>query len=184
MDLMLLRVFQRQVESQLRCVLLASREIDAALARMHKGDTGAMAELWFSVQNLLTAAANVSKACWGQSHKQKVLAAARKPLRDSIGIKNTSPIRRTAMRNNFDHFDERLDEWWATSKNHNHADNVVGPGTVISGIDPRDMFRVLDTATMELVFWGQRFDLRAIVVEADRLLQAVSVETQKPHWVP
>jgi hypothetical protein len=182
MELLLLRVFQRQVESQLRAVLMAGHDIDVALARLQT-DMSAMDEVWFSVQNLLTAAANVSKACWGQSHKQKALAQQRKPLRESIGIKSTSPIRRTAMRNNFDHYDERLDEWWATSKQHNHVDNIVGPGTVVSGANPRDMFRVLDTATMEVVFWGQRFALRAIITEAERLLPVVSAEAHKPHWV-
>jgi hypothetical protein len=59
MDSMLLRVFQRQVEFQLRAILNAhARLVDALQA----GDVDG---LWFAVENLLSAAANVSKALWG-----------------------------------------------------------------------------------------------------------------------
>jgi len=36
--------------------------------------------------------------------------------------------------------------------------------------DPINLFRLLDATTPEIVFWGDRFNLRAIVDEADRVL--------------
>ena len=56
----LLRVFQRQVVFQLRSLLDAHLRLVAAVSR---GDTAGM---WFAVEGLLTAAANASKALWGQ----------------------------------------------------------------------------------------------------------------------
>jgi hypothetical protein len=163
---MLRGVFVLQIAFQCRAITLASRGIDAAIARLNAGDADraeAMDELWYSVQALLNAAANISKACWGQSGS---LTKERKPIRQALGIKETSPIRSTGMRNNFDHFDERIDKWWAESKNHNFADQNVGS---VHGLDPLDSFRALDPTTLEVIFWGKRYDLRQIVAEAQRL---------------
>jgi hypothetical protein len=176
-DVLLLRIFQRQVAFQCRAVSLAAADIDAALTRLNNGDMDGMPRLWFAVQNLLNASANVSKACWGQSGKFKV---ERKPLRKSLGIKETSPLRATGMRNNFDHYDERLDDWWQRSKSRNHADMNVG---TIEGLDPLDSFRVLDPQTLEVIFWGKRYALRTIVTEAERILPVAENEAAKPHWV-
>ena len=62
---------------------------------------------------MLNAGANISKAFWGSGGK---LAVERKPLRDSIGIDDKSPLRAVTMRNNFEHFDERIDRWWTSPK--------------------------------------------------------------------
>lgn len=137
----------------------------------------AMPHLWIGIQNLLNAAANESKACWGQGGK---LSKERKPLRDSLGVKASSPIRKTGLRNNFEHFDERLDDWWMKSKHHNFADMNVG---TIGGLDPIDSFRELDPRTMEVIFWGKRYNLRAIVAEAERILPLAGPEVMKPRRV-
>src|SRR5437867_3414185 len=113
MDLMLLRVFQQQVAFQLRALLNAHARLMAALT---VSDT---AEIWFSVEALLSAAANVSKAFWGQGAATNT---ARKPLRDSLSVSEASPFAERHMRNHFEHYDERLDEWWGKSPTHNIAD--------------------------------------------------------------
>jgi hypothetical protein len=82
MELMLLRVFQGQVEFQLKAILNAHERLIAAHQR------GDMDEVWFSVENLLSAAANVSKALWGSGAAANV---AREPLRDSVGVDDASP---------------------------------------------------------------------------------------------
>jgi len=60
------------------------------------------------------------------------------------------------MRNSFEHFDERLDDWYATSTGRNHLDYMIGAPSMISGMADTDMFRVFDPSTAELVFWGKR----------------------------
>jgi hypothetical protein len=175
MDLMLLRVFQAQVEFQLRALLNAHARLMAALGRL---DT---AEVWFSVENLLSAAANVSKAFWGQGPAAN---AARKPLRDSLAIRDGSPFSERRMRNHFEHYDERLDEWWAKSPSHNIADKNVMPVGAFVGIDKLDMFRQLDPTTLDVVFWGDTFNIPEIVAEASRILPIVAREAAKRHWVP
>lgn len=194
MDLMLLRAFQGQVRDQCAFVLKAAQGVDDALRRVNEGSPSpewriAMDDVWFSLQNLLSAAANVSKALWGQSGR---LAEERRPLRESLGVGDESPLQNTDLRNHFDHFDDRLTRWWAESPTHNLIDRNIGPPTMVrieiqtpSGTEPDidiDRFRLLDPATGTVHFWGDAYDLRAIVRAASELLPIAAREAEKPHW--
>jgi len=86
------------------------------------------------------------------------------------------------MRNNFEHFDERLELWWQESPRHNYADFTLGPRSGIAGLDDIDMFRFFDPRTSEVVFWSEAFNLGALVNEVQRILPKVAEEAAKPHW--
>src|SRR5271154_1382263 len=105
MELMLLRVFQKQVLLQCQFLMQASADINTAINATIK-ERGNNHAVFYALQNFLNAAADISKALWGQRGK---LASERKDLRDSIGIADDSPLTEVNMRNNFEHFDERLD---------------------------------------------------------------------------
>lgn len=183
MDLMLLRTFQRQVEFQLKALLTAHSRLMAALA--YDGDDwlAAMDEIWFSLENLLSAAANASKALWGSNPGMQ---AARQPLRDSLSVTDDSPLSNRRMRNHFEHYDERVEKWWKESTTHSRIDRIIGPlGSIgISGLTPLDMFRHLDPSTMDVTFWGDTFSIADLVDEASRLLPIAQREVAKPHWEP
>lgn len=170
---MLLRVFQRQVEFQLGALLNANGRLVSALAQDD------MPPVWYAVEGLLTAAANASKALWGQGQAAN---DARRPLRESLGVADDSPLSARRMRNHFEHFDERLDEWWVKSPAHNIADMNLMPSGAIVGLDQLGMFRQLDPQTLELIFWGDTFNIPEIVGEALRILPIASREASKPHW--
>ena len=53
---------------------------------------------------------------------------------------------------------------------------------MIAGIDQIDKFRHLDPDSIKLIFWGEEFNLKAIVEEAQRLLPLLEGEAAKPHW--
>ena len=180
MDLMLLRSFQRQVLLQCEFILLAAADINESCKAMEEGeDVGT--RIFYAIQNLLVAAANVSKALWGQGGK---LSAQRQPLRDSIGISDASPFREVDMRNNFEHFDQRLDQWWNESSHHNMADLNIGPPEMIKGLDDIELFRHFDPRTRDTVFWGERFNLQELIDEVSRIIPALRAEVAKPHWEP
>ena len=69
----LIWVFQDQVRLQCEFILRAASEISVALATPSAGTATAV---FYSIQSLLTAAANVSKALWGA---KEGLAEARQP---------------------------------------------------------------------------------------------------------
>jgi hypothetical protein len=88
------------------------------------------------------------------------------------------------MRNHFEHYDGRLDEWWAKSPDHNIADMNIMPIGSIAGLDRLSLFRQLDPTTLDVVFWGDTFNIPEIVDEALRILPTVAKEAAKPHWEP
>ena len=110
------------------------------------------------------------------------MSLERKPIRDSIGVANNSIFKTTSMRNNFEHFDERLDKWWAESQNHNNFDFSVMPKSAVKGIDPIDWFRVFDPASGDMYFWNQEFNLKNIISEVKEFLPKLEKEANKPHW--
>jgi hypothetical protein len=175
MDVMLLRAFQTQIAFQCRVIVLAANELNAALF------TGDTTRIWVAIQNLLTGAANISKALWGQSGK---FAAERADLRASIQIDDTSALRSVAMRNNFEHFDERLDRWWEKSSNRSYIDMNVGPLGAIVGAEDIDTFRWFDPTTSEVIFWGRHFNINEVLAETQRMLPIVTAAVAMHHWQP
>jgi hypothetical protein len=176
MDLLLLRRFQSQVVSQCHVVLMnaaiAQDELDAAFPRGQE-------PFWAAMLGVLTGSANLSKALWGQSGSK---TAQRRPLRESLGVPDNAPYKLTRMRNHFEHYDERLDEWWARSSSHNSLDQMIGPPSAVVGLADTDRFRVFDPATGELVFWGESLHIPAVVKSVAELRPRAEAQAAKPHW--
>lgn len=173
MERRLLQLFQQQVLLQCEFIILAANDGDAALKRADvKG-------VFFAIQNFLNAAANVSKALWGQSRR---FSEQRRELRESIGVADDSPLVGVTMRNNFEHFDEKIDKWWKESASKNYVDLNVGPPGFIGGVAATDMFRNYYPSTGVLTFWGQEFRLGEILSEVQRILPKLSEEANRVHW--
>jgi len=187
MELFLLRVHQRQIEHQCHAALIAAGQIDAGMnAGGVPGGPGNIRvrpnfEIVFGgIQNLLNAAANISKSCWGAGGK---LTVERSDLRASLEITDTSPLANTDLRNHLEHYDERIDRWWRESERHNHVDYSIGPAArSIVGLEPRDIFRHFDPETGHIIFWGEHYDLKELVAAIRDLLPRVNTEASKPHW--
>jgi len=173
MDLMLLRTFQRQVLKQCEFLLFAAEDVNVSLNNHNT------TRVFYALQNLLNAAANISKALWGQAGR---LSAQRQALRDSIGISDASPLRNVTMRNNFEHFDERLDKWWNESQQHNNVDFNIGGKYAFGHHEPIDYFRNFDPVTTELYFWSQEFNVKELITEVQRILPTLRAAADKPHW--
>ena len=207
METILLRLFQSQVLDQCRHLLYSYEGIEARraeIAQIWEG-IGPMTpekwhdsatqralvrekqqQIWGLIQALLTATANISKALWGEKGKYE---QQREPLRQSIGVTNSSPlIPPSTVRNSFEHFDERLDDWWRKSPNHNYMDGAIATGALIGGDGAAEAFpninlvRAYDPSIERVSFWGDTFDIAAIVQEIERIKPALIRETARPHW--
>lgn len=175
MDTFLLRLHQRQVAHQCRAALHAINHANVSLSARETDS------FWASIQNFLTAAANISKAFWGTSGK---LVEQRKPLRVSPGVSDESLLAKTDLRNHLEHYDERLDRWYARSVHKNHIDFSIAPRKSIVGLDNSDLFRFFDPETKEVIFWGEHYAIQPLVDEIAALLPRAEAEGQKPHWQP
>ena len=170
METRLIRIFQYQVHLQCKFVLYAASDINEAVAQQN-GE-----KIFYAIQNLLSAAANISKALWGQGGRSEL---ERKPLRDSFGVGDDSVLRIVGMRNHFEHFDERLNAWWDQSKKHGYVDLFQGSLQSIKGVDEKDIFRAYNPRSTDVIFWGEHFQIQSIVDEINGWLPRLEQEVAK-----
>jgi hypothetical protein len=172
MDLHLLRIFQKQVLVQCEFMRFAAYDLNESLKIRNAKRT------FYSLQNFLNATANVSKALWGQNDLR---LEERKALRESIGVPDDSPLRVVALRNHFEHFDERLETWWRDSTTHSYIDFNLTPKTTVNNpaLKDIDWFRNFDPSTTNVYFWGQQFNVQELIDEVQRILPKLSEEANK-----
>ena len=167
MDSRLLAIFQDELSTQCKFILLGGRHVNACLEAREPMLT------WFSLQGMLISAANASKLLWGSRPQD---ALERLPLRESVGVTDDSPLRSRRLRNDFEHFDERLEEWFSSSQDHNYLGRNIGDpgGIVIQGRGiPDDRFGHFDPSTTIVSFWERSVSLQEIVTEVERIIAAL-----------
>jgi hypothetical protein len=120
---------------------------------------------WYSLQNFLVAAANISKLLWGTKPATK---ARRTRLRIALGVDDTFAIRDRNLRNDFEHFDERVED--KCTKTHIYIGRNVGPAGMIAIGDPDDHFQHYDPTTGQVTFWTHSVSVPAVLKEIELLL--------------
>jgi hypothetical protein len=118
MDTFVLRIFQAEVELQCKTILRSWHQLHAGLVG------GSREEVWKELQVILTSAANLSKMFWGSRGKREKQRAI---LRESLQVENDSPLRDPDLRDDFEHFDERLEDWFSASEWRDYVGRVIGP---------------------------------------------------------
>jgi len=155
-------LFYREIVRQCDHALFATAEVDQAIANPH---LGAPSRLWFGLECLLIAGANISKLLFGVSQAH---ANARKSFRAKLGVTDDSPFfyERLKMRNVFEHFDEQLIDWCLQ---HNKGESIVDtslgdPSRTFASdkTQPTAFLRIYDPATCILTYRGIACDMRAL----------------------
>ena len=154
MKKMVLEIFQREIEKQCKFAIIAIDQIKTGLAN-NNSDV-----VWYAIQNFLVAAAIISKIFWPP---HRISQKRGEELRKNLGVENDSPIRSRDFRNDFEHFDERLETWATSSKRHNFIDSNIGPSNMIAGIDQQVFLRHFDPTTWTLTFKGNKYELIPII---------------------
>ncbi|UYZ01228.1 hypothetical protein OJ967_12420 [Peribacillus frigoritolerans] len=87
-----------------------------------------------------------------------------------------TPNNLNVVRNHYEHFDAKLDEWATATENNIIVDmNVAPPSSIyIEGIDEKENLRSLDPETTDLVFWSKKVNLREVIEWAAEVKNAVS----------
>ncbi|GAA5193131.1 hypothetical protein GCM10023346_17020 [Arthrobacter gyeryongensis] len=62
---------------------------------------------------------------------------------------NYGALKNVAFRNRFEHYDERIDRWWANSASHNILDKMISAPEAATGHD-RDRSESMTRAPTEL----------------------------------
>ena len=193
MNRLVLRVFQREVQRQCRFAMIASEEMENAL---RLSETSEIAEsiihdeyFWYSLQAFLIAVGNVSKLLWPsppRSGKQQIIPDRGERLRESLDVPEDSCLQSRRLRNHFEHFDERL-EGWANPKKLAHSmidsnfvySDLLDEGKLNSVF--HNVFRNYDPERNIAIFQGERYELRPMFNEVEKLWQKASAEIRKPY---
>ena len=186
--------FLREAVSQCEFALNAVRGLNNVLPRIgpaaKAGDWDLsrtlQQEVFRSIHSFLTHASNVSRIFWpGRPRKNrnesehdytarlesipKLIRAA--TLREATGLSPDHVLRKRALRDHLEHFDERLDNWSATSARHNYVQDTIGPANAIVGIDETDMMRWFDPTTNTMRFRGEVYDLQELTAAVEQIGQ-------------
>jgi hypothetical protein len=78
------------------------------------------------------------------------------------------------IRNAFEHFDEKLDEWASGSDSKPFVDLNIGPRVMIVGMDPEDHLRFFDTENISINFKGDTFKVQKILEAIYKLKKRVN----------
>jgi len=123
-----------------------------------------MTRTWLALQGIVVSAANISKLLWGNGGKHE---QERGPLRASLNVDNDSVVRDPNLRNDFEHFDDRLQ-----GLSSNYFGRNIGPLKMVegSGDVSASHFGHYDPQAGVVSFWTHSVSIPAIVAEAARIL--------------
>lgn len=172
--MMILRIFQREVERQCRFAFIAFEDLSQAV-RICDID-----RIWYSIQAFLVAAGNISKLLWPVN---PLLPERGAELRASLSVSDDSPLEPRTFRNHFEHFDERLEQRATSSERRNFVDSNVWPPSMIVGLKSQDFLRNFDTTNSAVTFHGDIYHLQPVLNVLRFLWLKAVVESAKPHWI-
>ncbi len=136
-----LGIFLDQIGRQADFGLMAAG--DLVESAVPNGDSR---RLWYSVQGLLGAVANVSKLIWpaySTFHDDQYLSDRGERLQEVLHADSLTILRDKDLRNDFEHFDVRLEEWAVTVQGR--------------------PFSNLDTSRGVVTFRGKEYALKPVV---------------------
>src|SRR3954468_20391091 len=81
-------------------------------------------EVWSAIQSILIAAANVSKILWPARSQSAARGAM---LRALLNIDANNTLADRKLRNHFEHYDERIEDWISDQRSAVYIDQIIGP---------------------------------------------------------
>jgi len=174
MDRFLRDQFLMEIKHQCNFANIAYDDFVYVLSRM-KIDRQ-MDRLWYSLQSFLIASANISKIFWPKN--QSPYKERGEFLRTLLKIDDSAPFKFRHPRNHFEHFDERLDDWYLESTHHNIIDTSIGNEMHISG--KIDYMRFFNTQKFVFRFRGDEYEINPIRNALQELLVKVNSELKWP----
>lgn len=97
-------------------------------------------------------------------------------LRAILDISDTSPLKNRDLRNHFEHFDVRLEQWATMSKKRLYIDTNIGPIREMNFAGDKPM-RHFDSETLTIHFQGDSLAL----IPLKRELESIIVRSKVAH---
>ena len=109
-------IFISEINLQCKIALKAFDRLEIA------SDNSDHLEIWGALQSILIATANVSKILWSAKH-----AVPSESLRVELKIGANNILANREFRNHFEHYDERIEDWFQKSSGHVFTDLQMNP---------------------------------------------------------
>lgn len=152
-----------------------------ATERIELQEDGDNWPVFFYCYSFLVHAAIVSKILWSgttvfKKEKEavgpenldtlKALRATRSmQLRKELKIEGEWKIEKKDLRDDLEHYDERIEAWYLSSPLRNSIDLALLSRSAVSGFDPMDFRRNFDPSSMSFLIEGNDHDFHAMVDE-------------------
>lgn len=138
-------------------ILLQSKIAQRAFERLqatHKNFD--QLEVWCSIQSILVSAANISKILWPSKNRIRG-----KKLREMLKVEADNILSNRKFRNHFEHYDERIEEWFGNRSDGVYIDLAMNPSLRegFGGNNHRG-YNLFDNS---LMFRGERLDLNKVL---------------------
>lgn len=117
-------------------------------------------EVWGSIQSILVAVANVSKILWPA---RKQYMARGKQLRELLGVDDDNLLSDRTLRNHFEHYDERSENWLESSNSAVYMDSRIDPFEPTRLSLPQFFHRSYNPTNQTLSFRNESIDLSAVL---------------------
>lgn len=118
-------------------------------------------EKWCSIQSILVASGNVSKILW-PAKKYKIRGDR---LRKMLNVEEDSPLSSRRFRNHFEHYDERVEEWFSNVSEGVYDDLHMNPNlnSGLLGDMPNFTHRGYNSFNNTLVFRDEVLDFNELL---------------------
>lgn len=117
-------------------------------------------EVWGSIQSILVAVANVSKILWPTS---KLYKSRGKQLRELLGVEDNNVLSDRTFRNHFEHYDERIEDWFDSNNSAVYMDYRIDPFEPTPLSLPQFFHRSYNPISGTLSFRNESIDLVAVL---------------------
>jgi len=120
-------------------------------------------EVWSSIQSILVAAGNISKILWPS---RKASAIRGRKLRALLSVDNGNLLSDRKLRNHFEHYDERIEDWFEKSQSAVYMDSKIDP---LESNWITNYHRTYNPLTQLLTFRGESLDLGRLLFALEEI---------------
>ncbi len=156
-------VYLGELLNECENAIAAVRRMNAILAKSDEPAREFFREATDFLQHAACASRLLWPAPWGNAAQRARAEDRGKHLRDSLGVDSAHLLSNRDLRNHLEHYDERIDEWAATSHTRGTADGNIGPRSMFHNLPDSDVMRHFDQDTKTFTFRGQAFNVQEIV---------------------
>lgn len=123
-------------------------------------------EVWSSIQSILVAIGNISKILFPSDRKYKQRGER---LRQMLNVKVNSLISNRKFRNSFfEHYDNRIDEWFDSHPTGVYTDLAMNPSLLSRNLNTH---RGYNSFNNTVIFRGETLDLDSIFIEIENIFE-------------